>query len=47
VELTAWDINCPQHIPVRLEAEQVKAALEAKDREIATLRAELAQLRRA
>jgi predicted pyridoxine 5'-phosphate oxidase superfamily flavin-nucleotide-binding protein len=45
VHVTAWDQNCPQHIPVRLEAEQVKAALEAKDREIAALRAELAGLR--
>jgi predicted pyridoxine 5'-phosphate oxidase superfamily flavin-nucleotide-binding protein len=46
VHVTAWDQNCPQHIPVRLEAEQVKAALEAKDREIVELRAELAELRR-
>ena len=44
VHVTAWDQNCPQHIPVRLEAEDVKAALEAKDREIAELRAELARL---
>jgi uncharacterized protein len=45
VHVTAWDPNCPQHIPVRLEAEQVKAELEARNREIATLRAELARLR--
>ncbi len=45
VRVTAWDVNCPQHIPVRFEAEQVKAELEAKDREIAELRAELARLR--
>jgi predicted pyridoxine 5'-phosphate oxidase superfamily flavin-nucleotide-binding protein len=45
VHLTAWDVNCPQHIPMRLEAEQVKAALEARDREIAELRAEVARLR--
>jgi len=46
VHVTAWDQNCPQHIPVRIEAEDVKAVLEAKDREIAELRAELDRLRR-
>lgn len=45
VHVTAWDPNCRQHIPVRLEAEPVKAELEARDREIAELRAELARLR--
>jgi uncharacterized protein len=45
IHVTAWDPNCPQHIPVRFEAEQVKAELEAKDREIAALRAELSRLR--
>lgn len=47
VHITAWDQNCPQHIPVRVEAEDVQAAMEAKDREIAALRAELAGLGRA
>jgi predicted pyridoxine 5'-phosphate oxidase superfamily flavin-nucleotide-binding protein len=41
----AWDANCPQHIPPRFEAEDVLAALQAKDREIADLQAELARLR--
>jgi uncharacterized protein len=41
--VSAWDANCPQHIPQRLEAEDVVAALEAKDQEIARLRAELAR----
>jgi uncharacterized protein len=45
VHVTAWDQNCPQHIPLRLEAEDVQAAMEAKDRELEALRAELAQLR--
>lgn len=45
VRVRAWDINCPQHIPLRLEAEHVAAALEAKDLEIARLRSELAALR--
>jgi predicted pyridoxine 5'-phosphate oxidase superfamily flavin-nucleotide-binding protein len=46
LHVTAWDRNCPQHIPLRLEADDVKAALDAKDRELEALRAELAQLRR-
>jgi predicted pyridoxine 5'-phosphate oxidase superfamily flavin-nucleotide-binding protein len=46
LHVTAWDRNCPQHIPLRLEADDVQAALDAKDREIEALRAELAQLRR-
>ncbi len=43
--ITAWDANCPQHIPVLLDAAQVSAALEARDRKIEELEAELAQLR--
>ena len=37
----AWDANCPQHIPPRFEAEDVLAALQEKDRRIASLEAEL------
>lgn len=40
----AWDANCPQHIPPRLEAEDVLAALQAKDARIAELEAELMRL---
>jgi len=43
--VNAWDANCPQHIPARFEAEDVLAALKEKDQQIATLQAELAQLR--
>lgn len=32
--VTAWDSNCPQHIPQRFEAGDVKAALEARDERI-------------
>lgn len=39
--VTAWDANCPQHIPQRFEASDVAAALAAKDEEIAALRAAL------
>lgn len=42
----AWDANCPQHIPARFEAEDVLAALQEKDRRIASLEAELERLRR-
>lgn len=41
----AWDANCPQHIPVRLEAQDVQRALDVRDERIKTLEAELAQLR--
>jgi predicted pyridoxine 5'-phosphate oxidase superfamily flavin-nucleotide-binding protein len=40
-KLTAWDENCPQHIPRRFEAADVEAALEEKDRRIAQLESEL------
>jgi predicted pyridoxine 5'-phosphate oxidase superfamily flavin-nucleotide-binding protein len=35
--VTAWDQNCPQHIPQRFEAADVRAAIEARDRRIAEL----------
>jgi predicted pyridoxine 5'-phosphate oxidase superfamily flavin-nucleotide-binding protein len=44
--VTAWDVNCPQHIPHRIDAEGVKAALEQRDQRIRALEAELLQLRR-
>lgn len=40
----AWDANCPQHIPVRLDAEKVRSALDRRDRRIQTLEALLVQL---
>jgi len=43
--VSAWDANCPQHIPVRLEAADVMREIEARDRRIAALEAELAGLR--
>lgn len=42
--LAAWDTNCPQHIPQRLDAAAVAAALEERDRRIAALEAELERL---
>ncbi|MBL0217794.1 MAG: pyridoxamine 5'-phosphate oxidase family protein [Myxococcales bacterium] len=47
IHVTAWDANCPQHIPQRLEAADVTAALAARDAKIAALEAELLALRAA
>jgi predicted pyridoxine 5'-phosphate oxidase superfamily flavin-nucleotide-binding protein len=44
--VSAWDSNCPQHIPQRLEAADVAAALAARDAQIAALEAEIASLKR-
>lgn len=43
--VTAWDVNCPQHIPQRFDAADVAAELQSRDRRIATLEAEIARLR--
>ena len=45
--VTAWDVNCPQHIPQRYEAADVKATLDDRDLRIANLEAELFCLRSA
>lgn len=46
IDVLAWDANCPQHIPLRFDAEDVEAALALKDRKIAELEASLEALRR-
>jgi len=43
--VSAWDANCPQHIPQRFEAAAVATALAERDRRIETLEAEIARLR--
>jgi predicted pyridoxine 5'-phosphate oxidase superfamily flavin-nucleotide-binding protein len=43
--VSAWDANCPQHIPQRFEAADVASALVERDRRIETLEAEVARLR--
>lgn len=43
--VSAWDVNCPQHIPQRFEAADVHAAIEQRQRRIAALEAEVARLR--
>jgi uncharacterized protein len=45
--VTAWDVNCPQHIPQRFEAADVQAALAVRDQRIAELEADIARLRQA
>jgi predicted pyridoxine 5'-phosphate oxidase superfamily flavin-nucleotide-binding protein len=43
--VSAWDANCPQHIPQRFEVADVAAALVERDKRIAELEAEVARLR--
>jgi predicted pyridoxine 5'-phosphate oxidase superfamily flavin-nucleotide-binding protein len=45
IKVIAWDVNCPQHIPVKIDADDVAAALEKRDTRIAELEAELRKLR--
>lgn len=41
----AWDANCPQHIPLRFEAEEVLKAMETRDARIKELESEIAHLK--
>jgi uncharacterized protein len=43
--VSAWDANCPQHIPQRFEAADVAAAIAERDRRIEALEAEIKRLR--
>ena len=43
--ISAWDTNCPQHIPQKFDAADVAAALASRDGRIAELEAELAALK--
>jgi len=45
-KVSAWDTNCPQHIPQKFDAADVGAALAARDARIAELEAELALLKK-
>jgi predicted pyridoxine 5'-phosphate oxidase superfamily flavin-nucleotide-binding protein len=45
--ISAWDTNCPQHIPQKFDAADVAAALASRDARIAELEAELATARAA
>src|SRR5437016_12536015 len=44
-KISAWDTNCPQHIPQKFDAVDVAAALAQRDARIAELEAELAKLK--
>lgn len=44
-EVEAWDVNCPQHIPQKIDAAAVAAGLAKRDSRIAELEAELAALK--
>jgi hypothetical protein len=43
--VSAWDSNCPQHIPQRFEAADVAAALAKRDNRILALETEIKKLR--
>jgi uncharacterized protein len=45
--VSAWDTNCPRHIPRRIDAVDVTAVLAEGDQRIAELEAEVERLRRA
>jgi hypothetical protein len=45
IHVAAWDENCPQHIPMKVEAEDVAKVLAARDAKIAALEAEIRRLR--
>ncbi|UPJ63247.1 pyridoxamine 5'-phosphate oxidase family protein [Bradyrhizobium sp. 191] len=44
-KIAAWDTNCPQHIQQKFDANDVAAALAARDARIAELEAEVAALK--
>ncbi len=44
-KISAWDTNCPQHIPQKFDAADVATALASRDARIAELEAELAALK--
>ncbi|MCA6109197.1 pyridoxamine 5'-phosphate oxidase family protein [Bradyrhizobium cenepequi] len=44
-KISAWDTNCPQHIPQKFDAADVAEALAARDVRIAELEAEVAALK--
>jgi uncharacterized protein len=44
--VSAWDTNCPQHIPKRVARTEMEAVIEAKDRTILQLTEQVADLTR-
>lgn len=45
-KVAAWDPNCPQHIPRKIDADEVEAMLVERDREIAELKAQIDRLQK-
>ena len=45
ITIKAWDRNCPQHIPLRFEAEDVEKAIHERDERIRILEEELQKYR--
>jgi predicted pyridoxine 5'-phosphate oxidase superfamily flavin-nucleotide-binding protein len=45
IRIAAWDVNCPQHIPMKIDAADVAAAIEKRDARIVELEAEVARLK--
>lgn len=45
IRVVAWDANCPQHIPLKLDAADVTRSLAQRDQRIAQLEAEIARLK--
>jgi predicted pyridoxine 5'-phosphate oxidase superfamily flavin-nucleotide-binding protein len=45
IRVSAWDANCPQHIPQQFDARDVAAALAERDAKIAELEQEIRRLR--
>ncbi|WP_353230891.1 pyridoxamine 5'-phosphate oxidase family protein [Novosphingobium sp.] len=43
--VTAWDVNCPQHIPQKIDAAEVAATIDHLNARIAELEAENARLK--
>lgn len=46
-DVSAWDSNCPQHIPRRFEAAEVESMIAERDRRIRSLEAEVSALKAA
>ena len=44
-KVAAWDMNCPQHIPQKLDVVDVAAVIGQRDERITALEAEVAQLK--
>jgi len=45
ITVTAWDVNCPQHIPRKVDAEEVAEVIESLETRIRDLERENARLR--